>query len=798
MENQLQNALKRNKLFDRIDLSSIELSNIKGRLLTISEGEILYKEGDSCEGIYLTVSGEINLLRKKSAGKTESVVIGKDEYFGHDELFKNASRKSIAVALMDSYLIALSKNEVDGLINQNSAIKENFSNLFSDFDEKHIQTEQLDIITEYTGEPEHKEDKIESEIEYIEESSSEILNDEEQNNTQEIKEDEIFSEAEREFESDQDEVNEQLVTDSELNSIIQSEEKQNVHFEEIEEETFDDLEVLENSFSEENNSDNENINEKENADIFEPESVNKNNDDIQIESPIENAGENLQTEDVDSAQDIEKDFDEEFLRKDDMEFIEFDKGEDKLETIGEGEDSFPEDKDKLFWEFENSKPIIDDEDNLEASQEENNGDVLKDEEPAGAQEERSEIHIEETEEENEVEGNEEDAAFITTRQLEMIINATRLVNSNLNLDDVLKNIVDAAVSITRSDRGTLYLIDKETDILWSKVLLGEELKRIELDMGEGIAGWVAENGEIVKLPDAYSDERFANKIDKESGYETKSMLCFPVKNKNEEIVGVLQLLNSKNGEFGKTDELFLSALSNHAALALENAELVEKLLNSERVSSLGKISNFLINDIKKPVLVSKRYTEHLKEKNIPEDIRKILDMILEQINQVAENINATANYSEGKTILRLVKKNIAPVLEVYCKKIEPFVKSKNCELVADIKADTKVNLDEKEFYQCFYHIVRNACEAMPEGGKINISTVLTDRGIDIKFKDQGLGIPENIIDKIFVTFMTHGKKEGAGLGLSITKKIVEIHEGSITAKSELGEGAEFIISLPSV
>ena len=526
--------------------------------------------------------------------------------------------------------------------------------------------------------------------------------------------------------------------------------------------------------------------------------MNKNNDDIQIESPIENAGENLQTEDVDSAQDIEKDFDEEFLRKDDMEFIEFDKGEDKLETIGEGEDSFPEDKDKLFWEFENSKPIIDDEDNLEASQEENNGDVLKDEEPAGAQEERSEIHIEETEEENEVEGNEEDAAFITTRQLEMIINATRLVNSNLNLDDVLKNIVDAAVSITRSDRGTLYLIDKETDILWSKVLLGEELKRIELDMGEGIAGWVAENGEIVKLPDAYSDERFANKIDKESGYETKSMLCFPVKNKNEEIVGVLQLLNSKNGEFGKTDELFLSALSNHAALALENAELVEKLLNSERVSSLGKISNFLINDIKKPVLVSKRYTEHLKEKNIPEDIRKILDMILEQINQVAENINATANYSEGKTILRLVKKNIAPVLEVYCKKIEPFVKSKNCELVADIKADTKVNLDEKEFYQCFYHIVRNACEAMPEGGKINISTVLTDRGIDIKFKDQGLGIPENIIDKIFVTFMTHGKKEGAGLGLSITKKIVEIHEGSITAKSELGEGAEFIISLPSV
>jgi len=87
---------------------------------------------------------------------------------------------------------------------------------------------------------------------------------------------------------------------------------------------------------------------------------------------------------------------------------------------------------------------------------------------------------------------------------------------------------------------------------------------------------------------------------------------------------------------------------------------------------------------------------------------------------------------------------------------------------------------------------------MPEGGKIIISANKVDDYVNITFKDHGLGIPESIKDKIFTTFMTHGKKEGAGLGLAITKKIVDVHGGFISAESDLGEGAEFIITLPVV
>ncbi|KAB2842017.1 MAG: GAF domain-containing protein, partial [Melioribacteraceae bacterium] len=172
---------------------------------------------------------------------------------------------------------------------------------------------------------------------------------------------------------------------------------------------------------------------------------------------------------------------------------------------------------------------------------------------------------------------------MTADQLMMINKAAQLVNSNIKLDDVLSNIVDVATNLTNADRGTLYLVDKEKNELWSKVAMGNELKQIRLTIGEGIAGWVAKSGEIVNIQDVKSDSRFKADYDKSSGYQTKTMLCFPIKNKEEEIVGVVQLLNSKNGKFSALDETFLSALSIHAALALENANLVEKLLQTERV-----------------------------------------------------------------------------------------------------------------------------------------------------------------------------------------------------------------------
>ncbi len=383
-------------------------------------------------------------------------------------------------------------------------------------------------------------------------------------------------------------------------------------------------------------------------------------------------------------------------------------------------------------------------------------------------------------------------------QLHLINKAVQIVNSNVKLDEVLKGILLAAQNLTHAERGTIYLVNKEKDEIWSKVKEGEEISEIRLKIGEGLAGWVAKNKEIVNITDAPNDKRFNSDYDKLTGFHTRTVLCFPIKDKAEEVIGVLQLLNCKYGEFTKLDEEFLEMLSAHAALALENADLVEKLLQAERVTSLGKMANFLIQDIKKPILVSKRYTEHLKSKNLSPEVNQVIEMMLEQLNHIVDLIQSTSSYSEGAATLHAVSSKLNEALEEIFTKLESNVRIRNCELVKQYDRDIMVKLDKKEFTIACMNILRNACDAMPDGGKILVSTKVEGRDVEISFKDTGIGIPDSIKDRIFEPFMSHGKKDGTGLGLSITKSIIENHDGRIKVESDLGEGSTFIITLPAV
>jgi len=106
---------------------------------------------------------------------------------------------------------------------------------------------------------------------------------------------------------------------------------------------------------------------------------------------------------------------------------------------------------------------------------------------------------------------------------------------------------------------------------------------IRLPIGTGISGYVAKTGKTVLIKDASKDKRFYSGIDKKSGFQTKTMLCMPMKNRAKKIIGVFQIINKKNDEFTDEDKLFLAAFSDHAALAIENARLYQASMEKERV-----------------------------------------------------------------------------------------------------------------------------------------------------------------------------------------------------------------------
>jgi sigma-B regulation protein RsbU (phosphoserine phosphatase) len=182
--------------------------------------------------------------------------------------------------------------------------------------------------------------------------------------------------------------------------------------------------------------------------------------------------------------------------------------------------------------------------------------------------------------------------------LKTLVEASKLINSSIEPDALFASILGVARAELGVERGTLYFVDERAGQIWSKVAGDLELLEIRLPIGKGIAGTVAATGEHVVLHDAYADDRFDQSMDRASGFRTRSMLCAPIKNRSGRVVGVLQLLNKVHGSFGQADLRFLDAISDHMAIAMENAtmhlELVEKQRMAQELNLGREIQNRLL------------------------------------------------------------------------------------------------------------------------------------------------------------------------------------------------------------
>ncbi len=167
-------------------------------------------------------------------------------------------------------------------------------------------------------------------------------------------------------------------------------------------------------------------------------------------------------------------------------------------------------------------------------------------------------------------------------KLRAIIEASKKLTSVLDLDELLNVILDVALQEIEAERGTVFLLDQQKGELFSRILRGDEIDEIRLPIGQGISGCVAESGKAVIIHDAYADPRFNPEFDRLTGFRTRSVLCAPLVKGEHEILGVLQLLNKKEGNFDKNDIEYLKALAAHMVIALENARAHLERLEQER------------------------------------------------------------------------------------------------------------------------------------------------------------------------------------------------------------------------
>jgi adenylate cyclase len=168
------------------------------------------------------------------------------------------------------------------------------------------------------------------------------------------------------------------------------------------------------------------------------------------------------------------------------------------------------------------------------------------------------------------------------RRLRVLAEVADTVTHALSLDRQLPRLIDLITEALDADRAALFLYDREEGELFSRVLRGEGVAEIRMPATAGIAGAVFTAGIAEIIPDAYQDARFNPEIDRQTGYRTRNILCIPLRNRDGQAIGVTEVLNKHSGDFGEADLALAEAINRHAANALEQAFLIERLEKAQR------------------------------------------------------------------------------------------------------------------------------------------------------------------------------------------------------------------------
>src|SRR5438309_631429 len=162
-------------------------------------------------------------------------------------------------------------------------------------------------------------------------------------------------------------------------------------------------------------------------------------------------------------------------------------------------------------------------------------------------------------------------------KLSAILTISQQMNSERDLGALLDLVAREATRLLNADRASIFLLDRESLEIWSKVALGSD-EILRFDARKGIAGAAALTGKVINVTQAYDDPRFNSAIDSQTGYHTRNLLAVPLQNLIDgEVVGAFEVLNKRHGDFDAEDEEVLKSLAAQSAIAIQTARSIGEL-----------------------------------------------------------------------------------------------------------------------------------------------------------------------------------------------------------------------------
>ena len=396
--------------------------------------------------------------------------------------------------------------------------------------------------------------------------------------------------------------------------------------------------------------------------------------------------------------------------------------------------------------------------------------------------------------------------------------------ANFDLPRLLDLIVTTAIEVTNADRGSVMLLEEAQGVLTIKAAKGIDegvITSTRVKLGEGIAGRVALTGKALLL--RRGDESPALRALRHREEQISSAISVPLC-VEEHVVGTLNVNESNRAtEFGEDDVRSLTLFANQAALALEKAQLyrdsqrqLEKLLavldelsrtqaqlvHSEKLASLGVLAGGIAHEINNPLMVILGRTElMLMEDELADRLRRNLDTIRAETERIASIVNGLLTFARKSRQDKMETVNVNEVLERTLMLSEHQLALANVRVIREVDPGlSTIQANPGQLQQVFMNLIINAHHAMPEGGQLSVRTgSVPQKRVFIEIEDTGVGIPPEHLNRIFDPFFTTKEEgKGTGLGLAVSRNIVEGHGGLIGVESTVGAGTIFRVVLPEV
>jgi len=372
------------------------------------------------------------------------------------------------------------------------------------------------------------------------------------------------------------------------------------------------------------------------------------------------------------------------------------------------------------------------------------------------------------------------------------------ISQTLDLNLLLKRITEHAVHIMDARIAALSLLDESGNYLVTRAVSGasnEYERKPPLPVNASRIGLVVQTKQPVIVEDVTLDPMYRF-VDIAVRERLRSLLAVPLMFRDH-VFGVLSIYKGHRHVFRKEEITITTSLADQAAIAIRNARLYERMLTLEeqvrrleKIGTAGEVAIGLAHEIRNPLTVVKLLLD--SSIAFTEEDRHV---IKEEVNRLAAIVEHYLNFAkQDDSQWREV--DLHEVIHNSLRLVDPRLSRQDIDVVLEL-AEEPIHLigNASQLEQVFVNLFLNAMDAMPVEGTLTVRTERAGEKVRIVVSDTGCGIPPNVYARLFEPFNT-SKKDGVGLGLSIVRRIVVDHQGTIRATNLEPKGAQFVILLP--